>query len=100
MGDKARDIVVNPIGPGMPGKGFSEVCVCGGEGEIDKPKMCFFFLKQNGVGAKGQDFRESLGRNGERVTGNEKEEMQPRREQEMMHRRYARDLVRIQHLLA
>lgn len=39
-------------------------------------------------------------RNGKKVPVNEKEQTQPRKEQEMTHRRDAGDPVRIQHLLA
>lgn len=52
--------------------------------ETGKP-FFFFFTKANAVDAEGQSIRKSPWRNGERVTGNEKEEMRPRREQEMMH---------------
>lgn len=84
---KAYDVVINFTGPGKPGREFSEGWGGGGGGgEIDKPRMCFLKNKiKNVVVAEGQDFRESPGSTAERVTGNEKEEMRPRREQEMMH---------------
>lgn len=69
-------LMIHSTGPGGPMAVFSEV-----GSETDRLEKCF--KRQNAVDAVGWNGRESPGRDGRRVPGNEKELMQPRKEQEI-----------------